>query len=258
MGFGLLPDRILAFYSGDGYEVKEEQDDGTKHQALLSADDCYYFPVDVGRAPASADIFTSTLTTADIIGFPSPYGTVVVNLTSPTIAVVTFTANESNPLNAYLFGGNGSVAVNVNASTWTLGTVTGTSLNATFNAATYSDGGAGNEDGFGSFNQNINSNDGFTSSSDSISFSLTDTSGTWASAANVLAANASGFDAAAHLFVCNGPAAACTAGSGAVNTGFVAETGGVTNTPEPSSVMLFGSALIGIAQIIRRKAQRKA
>jgi hypothetical protein len=212
----------------------------------------------LGVVPASADLFTSTLTIANISGFPSPYGTVVVNRASSTNATVTFTVNESNPLNAYLFGGNGSVAVNVNASSWTLGsTIIGTTLPG-FNAATYSDGGGGNEDGFGSFNQNINSNDGFTSASTSISFILTDNSGTWASAANVLASNGSGFDAAAHLFVCSNPEATCTTGSGAANTGFVAETGGVVTTPEPNSVMLFGSALIGIAEIIRRRVRHKA
>lgn len=213
----------------------------------------------VGVVPASADIFTSTLTEANFSGFPSPYGTVTVTTAAPNsnVATVTFTANESNPLNAYLFGGNGSVAVNVHASSWTLGsTITGTTLPG-FNAATYSNGGAGNEDGFGSFNQNINSNDGFTSASTSISFTLTDNSGTWASAANVLVSNDSGFDAAAHLFVCANPATACTTGSGAAITGFVTE-GGLDPVPEPSSVTLFGSALIGIAEILRRRVRRKA
>jgi hypothetical protein len=247
--------------SGIGSKMKSRRNmlTGRSIRRYLVPISAITFLLMLGVVPASADIFTSNLTLANITGFTAPYGQVVVTLNSSTNATVTFTANESNPLDAYLFGDGGSVAVNVNASTWALGTITGTPLNATFNNATYSDGGAGNEDGFGSFNQNINSNDGFTSSSNSISFSLTDTSGTWANAAQVLAFNASGFDAAAHLFVCNNPVATCTASSGAVNTGFVAENAsGIVTSPEPSSVILFGSILIGVAEILRRRVQRKA
>ena len=45
-------------------------------------------------------------------------------------------------------------------------------------------------------------------------------SGTWASAADVLAPNADGFDAAAHIFVTSSPA---NASNGAIVTGFAAE-----------------------------------
>src|ERR1700752_1844357 len=65
----------------------------------------------------------------------------------------------------------------------------------------------------------LNSFDGFTHSSDTISFDVTDTSGTWASASNVLTANSDGFDAAAHIFVTPSPA---NAANGAIATGFAA------------------------------------
>ncbi len=79
------------------------------------------------------------------------------------------------------------------------GTITGSNAGTGFSPGPYSDGGSGNVDGFGVFNQTINSFDGFPNSSDSISFVVTDTSGTWASASNVMTRNSGGFDAGAHI-----------------------------------------------------------
>jgi hypothetical protein len=62
--------------------------------------------------------------------------------------------------------------VEIQAS-WTLGAITGSNAGTGFMPGPWSDGGSGNEDGFGVFNQTINSCDGFTHSSDTISFSLT-------------------------------------------------------------------------------------
>ena len=94
----------------------------------------------------------------------------------------------------------------------------------------------------------LNSFDGFTHSSDTISFDVTDTSGTWASASNVLTANSDGFDAAAHIFVTSSPA---NAANGAIATGFAAESGAVS-TPEPSSLLLLGAGILVLAGLRKK------
>jgi hypothetical protein len=175
-----------------------------------------------------------------ISGYPAPYGTVTVNLVGNT-ATITFTAAQTGAFQ-YLFGDGGSAAVNVNGA-FTLGAITGTQLPG-FGPTTYSNGGAGNVDGWGQFNLTINSNDGYTSSSNMITFTLT---GSWANDASVLTANANGSFVAAHIFVAAFPA---DPNAGALATGF-ASNGGAVNTPDGgTTVMLLGVALgaLGMAR----------
>jgi hypothetical protein len=200
-------------------------------------------------SPALADVFNSTINTPNsaISGFSSPFGEVSVNLTTSTTATITFTSDTVGG-NTYLFGDGGSVALNVNATTFTVSGISGSNSGTGFTPGPYTFAGAGNEDGFGSFNLTIDSFDGFTHSSDTITFTLTNTSGTWASASDVLVANASGFDAAAHIFVTSSPA---NASNGAIATGFAAE--GATVVPEPGSMALFGSGLLLLGGAVRRR-----
>jgi len=194
--------------------------------------------------PAKADSITFDLTTGNsaISGFTGPYASVLVNRTSATTATITFTSLTADG-NIYLLGDGGSVAVNVNATSFTLGPITGSNAGTGFTPGPYSDGGSGNEDGFGSFNQTINSFDGYTHSSDSISFSLTDTSGTWASAMAVLLANSGGSLAAAHIFVTADPA---NGSNGALATGFAANG---TVPDSGTTGALLGFALVGIGSL---------
>jgi hypothetical protein len=207
------------------------------------------FALAVLCTPSFADT-TFDLTTGNsaISGFAGPYASVDVHLDSSTMATITFTSDIVGG-NIYLLGDGGTVGVNVDATTWTLGTITGSNAGTGFTPGPWSDGGAGNEDGFGSFNQTINSFDGFTHSSDTISFLLTNTSGTWASSDSVLIANSEGNRAAAHIFVTSSPA---DASNGALATGFASE-GAVTTTPEPASLTLLGLGLIGVPFLRRRK-----
>ena len=176
-----------------------------------------------------------------ISGYPAPYGSASVTLVGNT-ATITFTAANTASYQ-YLFGNGGSVAVNVNGA-FTLGAISGTHL-AGFSATTYSNGGAGNEDGFGSFNLSINSMGGYTTASKSITFTLT---GSWANEGSVLTANANGALVAAHIFVAAFPA---NAKQGALATGFAAN-GGAVNTPDGgTTVMLLGAAL-GVLGMARR------
>jgi hypothetical protein len=181
-----------------------------------------------------------------ISGFPGPYAHLSITLVNSTTATVTFTSLTNNG-NIYLMGDGGSVALNVNATSFSVGTITGTNSGTGFTPGPLTFAGAGVEDGFGSFNLTINSFDGFTHSSDTITFTLTNLSGTWASQADVVTPNASGFDAAAHIFVTSSPADAL---NGALSTGFAAEPGhGVPDGG--TTVMLLGAALTALGTMRR-------
>jgi hypothetical protein len=195
--------------------------------------------------PAKADfIFNISTGNPAISGYPGPYATVDVNLVDATHATITFTS-LTNSGNIYLFGDGSSVGVNVNAASWTLGPVTGSNAGTGFTPATFSNAGSQNVNGFGIFNQVIDSDDGFTHSSDSISFSLTDTSGTWANAMAVLLANSGGSLAEAHIFVTSSPA---DASNGALATGFAAN--GTETVPDSgTTVALLGLALVAIGSL---------
>ena len=181
-----------------------------------------------------------------ISGYPAPYGSASVSLVGNT-ATITFTAANTAAYQ-YLFGDGGSVAVNVNGA-FSLGAITGTQLSG-FGPTTYSNGGAGNEDGWGSFNLTINSSQGYTDASNSITLTLT---GSWANEASVLTANSHNAFVGAHIFVAASPA---DVNAGALATGFAAgnDTGiNLLNTvPDGgTTVMLLGAAL-GVLGMARR------
>ena len=182
----------------------------------------------LGLQHAKASTIDYTLVTSNSPGTlgTGPFGTVHVDLTAG-VATITFTAASG-----YLFVDGGSVAVNVNASSWTIG-------NFTSNGAPVSSDGAGNEDGFGNFNQKVSMQNSSNGAS-IISFTLTKGSGGWLSAANVLAFNGNNWKVAAHIQIQNGTG----------NTGFAAGPGGGTVPDGGTTVMLLGAALgaLGMAR----------
>ena len=182
----------------------------------------------LGLQHAKADTVDYTLGTSNSPGTlgTGPFGTAHVDLTSSTTATITFTAASG-----YLFVDGGSVAVNVNANAWTIG-------NFTSNGDPVSGDGAGNEDGFGSFNQKVSMQNSSNGAS-IISFVLTNTSGTWLfGAANVLAFNGQNWKVAAHIQIATGL------------TGFAAGPSGGSVPDGGTTVMLLGAALgaLGMAR----------
>jgi hypothetical protein len=182
----------------------------------------------LGLQHAKANQVNYSLTTANDSGLGTgPFGTVNVNLTNSTTATITFTAASG-----YLFVDGGSVAVNVNAAAngWTIG-------NFFSNGNPVSGDGAGNEDGFGSFNQKVSMQNSSNGAS-IISFVLTNTSGMWLGAANVLAFNGQNWKVAAHIQIATGL------------TGFAAGPNGGSVADGGTTVMLLGAALgaLGMAR----------
>ena len=197
-----------------------------------------FLALSLTSAPARADIavITYDLTTANISTGPGPLAQVTVDLVDSTHATLTYLGLSDSTYN-YLLVDGGSVAANV-AGSFLLGPITGTAALTGFNQATYSNGGAGNEDGFGSFNQTINSIAAYCSASQNISYSVTATGATtWSGITGVgglLSPNAGGNFLAAHIAECvAGTGGLCVESNGAINTGFA--TGAVV-TPEPSMI----------------------
>jgi hypothetical protein len=167
--------------------------------------------------------------------YPSPYGTVQVTLTGPTTASVVFTGATTGGF-TYLFGGTKAIDVNVN------GSFTATSLAP----VTLLTPGSGNVASFGLFNLTIDNSDGASSAASPMSFTLTNTGGTWATPGSVLTNNGSGFVAAAHIFVFD-------AAGGNPATGFAAADSTPVTVPDDSAtVALLGLGLIGL-ELLRRK-----
>jgi len=205
-----------------------------------------------GLQQAKADFISFLGTPNDALsGNTGPFGKVVVHLVDSDTATVTFTS-LTNGGNIYLFGDGSTAAVNVNATSFSITGVSGSNAGTGFTPGPYTvenPPGTSNISTFGDFNGVIDSFDGFTHSSDKVSFTLNNLTGTWSSVADVLVANADGFDAVAHIFVTSSPA---NADNGASVTGFAGETGGTVTVPDGgATAMLTGLGLTTLG-LVRR------
>lgn len=174
---------------------------------------------------------------------PGPYGTIDVTGSGTAFHVV------GTGLNSFVFGDGGAIALNIATGA---GAVTLTTASC---SSTCSDGGSGNEDGFGSFRFTVNDGSGFSAPVSTFSFDFT-TANTIA-LASLIVTNSDGANVAAHMALSSNTAC----------TGFTADggTGGTNNdnptnchsVAEPSSLLFAGSALALAGMLGRRWKRRR-
>ncbi len=182
---------------------------------------------------ASADTMTYQITipNTELQPYTPPYAEVLVDRTDSTHATITMTA-----LSQYAIGDGKSFDLNTN------GAVSVSNLTSGFSVATPNN----NVSDFGIFNLIINDGNGFSNPYFNVSVTLTLSSGTWANASEVLTGNNEGYIIAGHFGV---PGAT----GGYPVTGFA---GNGPPIPEPATMLLLGSGLLGLAGFARRRFKK--
>ena len=181
---------------------------------------------------ANADAVVIDIPNPGLSGTPGPYATVtyVLNGSNIDVSVVMepgFAAfGQGN-------GNNGIFGFNIVGSMAGLN-ITGLPAGWSFNA------GGGNMDGFGNFDVTIDCCNP-ANAVGSFSFTVSRTGG-FSSASDLFEANSNGAHFSIHIAPTNGNP-----------TGFAADDGTSTETPEPASLFLLGGGLVAVATGLRRR-----
>jgi hypothetical protein len=205
----------------------------------------------LGAGSAAADaVYTLGVGNSAVSGYPAPYGTVTVHLTSSTTATLTFTTDSVGQY-TYVMVDGGAMAANGSF------TATGTPYNIVqlpgFAGTSFSSG-AGNLDSIGTFSVEWDNTDSYDHAFTSAMFNITATgSTTWVNAFQVLTANDKGYLAGIHLAVCDTSLGTCNPSIPAPATGFAAANGTLQTVPIPAAAWLFGSGLLGLIAVARRR-----
>jgi hypothetical protein len=204
----------------------------------------------VALQQAKADTFTLGMGNPAISWYKAPYATANITVAGNGLsATVTFTS-VVNSKYVYFMGDGGSVALNVNGSFSLSNLAASNSFSGVgFHPPAPVNAGAGNEDGFGQFTLRLNTGTGYATSATTISFTVTNTSGTaWTGVTSglnpFLFANNKGYFVASHIFV----GLLTNLRQGAQCTGFAANG---TVPDGGATVMLLGVAL-GALGLVRR------